>query len=48
MINRKNLTALGVAILLVIGSAGYSSISRAGGMAVIDLSNIQADYGHRL
>ena len=41
MINRKNLTALGVAILLVIISAGYSSISRAGGMAVIDLSNIK-------
>ena len=40
MINRKNLTALGVAILLVIGSIGYSS-SRAGGMAVIDLSNIK-------
>ena len=40
MINRKNLTALGVAILLVIGSIGYSS-SRAGGMAVIHLSNIK-------
>ena len=41
MINSKNLTGLWVAILLVIGSAGYSSVSRAGGMAVIDISNIK-------
>ena len=41
MINSKKLTALWVAILLVIGSAGYSSVSRAGGMAVIDISNIK-------
>lgn len=41
MINSKNLTALWIAILLVIGSAGHSSNIRAGGMAVIDMANIK-------
>jgi P-type conjugative transfer protein TrbJ len=41
MINSKNLTALWIAILLVIWSAGHSSNIRAGGMAVIDMANIK-------
>ena len=41
MINRRNLTALWIAILLVIGSVGHSSNIRAGGMAVIDMANVK-------
>jgi conjugal transfer/entry exclusion protein len=41
MINSKNLAAQLIVMLLALGNAGYSSVIKAGGMAVIDMANIK-------
>ncbi|MBS0300013.1 MAG: P-type conjugative transfer protein TrbJ [Proteobacteria bacterium] len=41
MTNSKNLTTRLIMILLVLGNTGYSSVIKAGGMAVIDVANIK-------
>lgn len=41
MINRKNPTTQLIVMLLVLGHVGYSSVSGAGGMSVIDVANIK-------
>ncbi|PXX09494.1 P-type conjugative transfer protein TrbJ [Nitrosomonas ureae] len=41
MINSKNLAAQLIVMLFALGNVGYSSIVRAGGLAVIDIANIK-------
>ena len=41
MTNSKNRAAQLIIMLLVLGNAGYSSVIKAGGLAVIDIANIK-------
>ena len=41
MINSKNLAIQWITILLSLGILSYSSINKAGGMAVIDMANVK-------
>ena len=41
MTNNKNIAARLFMILLVLGNTGYSSVIKAGGMAVIDMANVK-------
>ena len=41
MTNSKNIVSQLIVILIILGNAGYSSVIKAGGMAVIDVANIK-------
>ena len=41
MVNSKNLAIQCITILLSLGILSYSSINKAGGMAVIDMANVK-------
>jgi conjugal transfer/entry exclusion protein len=41
MTNSKNLPLELIIMLLALGNAGYSSVIKAGGLAVIDMANIK-------
>ena len=41
MTNSKNIVSQLIVILIILGNAGYSSVIKAGGLAVIDIANIK-------
>ena len=41
MTNSKNIVSQLIVMLLALGNAGYSSVIKAGGLAVIDMANIK-------
>ncbi|MBL8501108.1 MAG: conjugal transfer protein TrbJ, partial [Nitrosomonas sp.] len=41
MTNSKNIVSQLIVILIILGNFGYSSVTKAGGMAVIDMANIK-------